>query len=74
MGRNEGGYFLGLLLMAHFGNAFRSFQISALVRSGLSLIQSPFNFVSPAKQARQICSLRYPICNTDPILCNTFNP
>ena len=33
---NEGGYFVGLLRMSHFGNAFLSSSICALVRSGLS--------------------------------------
>jgi len=42
-GRNEGGYFVGLLEILHFGNAFWSSAICTLVRSGLDLRYSGVN-------------------------------
>jgi hypothetical protein len=38
MGRNEGSYFVGLCLILQFGNAFCSWSICALVRSGLPVL------------------------------------
>ena len=42
-GRNESGYFVGLLKISHFDNAFCSSSICALVRSRLPLSCSTFN-------------------------------